>query len=43
MTHLKRMGVPQEIAETVLFLASDGAGYITGQMVLADGGWTLAG
>ena len=43
MTQLKRMGVPQEIAETVLFLASDGAGYITGQMVLADGGWTLAG
>ena len=43
MTALKRMGVPQEIAETVLFLASDGAGYITGQMVLADGGWTLAG
>ena len=43
MTHLKRMGVPQEIAETVLFLASDGAGYITGQMVLADGGWTLPG
>ena len=42
-TPLKRMGVPQEIAETVLFLASDGAGYITGQMVLADGGWTLAG
>ena len=43
MTQLKRMGMPQEIAETVLFLASDGAGYITGQMVLADGGWTLAG
>ena len=43
MTHLKRMGMRQEIAETVLFLASDGAGYITGQMVLADGGWTLAG
>ncbi|MDE0203513.1 MAG: SDR family oxidoreductase [Rhodospirillaceae bacterium] len=42
-TQLKRMGMPQEIAETVLFLASDGAGYITGQMVLADGGWTLAG
>lgn len=43
MTLLGRMGVPDEIAETVLFLASDGAGYITGQMVLADGGWTLAG
>ncbi|MDP6590049.1 MAG: SDR family oxidoreductase [Alphaproteobacteria bacterium] len=43
MTPLKRMGVPDEIAETVLFLTSDGGGYITGQMVLADGGWTLAG
>lgn len=43
MTPLKRMGMPDEIAETVLFLASDGAGYITGQMLLADGGWTLAG
>ncbi len=43
MTPLKRMGLPEEIAETVLFLASDGGGYITGQMVLADGGWTLTG
>jgi len=43
MTLLGRMGRPNEIAETVLFLASDGAGYITGQMVLADGGWTMAG
>lgn len=43
MTLLGRMGRPEEIAETVLFLASDGAGYITGQMVLADGGWTMAG
>jgi NAD(P)-dependent dehydrogenase (short-subunit alcohol dehydrogenase family) len=43
MTPLKRMGKAEEIAETALFLASEGAGYITGQMVLADGGWTLAG
>jgi 3-oxoacyl-[acyl-carrier protein] reductase len=43
MTPLKRMGKAEEIAETAVFLASDGAGYITGQMVLADGGWTLAG
>ena len=43
MTPLKRMGKADEIAETALFLASEGAGYITGQMVLADGGWTLAG
>ena len=43
MTPLKRMGWPDEIAETVLFLASDGAGYITGQTLFADGGCTLAG
>lgn len=43
MTLLGRMGQAEEIAETALFLASDGAGYITGQMVLVDGGWTLVG
>ncbi|MEE9301676.1 MAG: SDR family oxidoreductase [Alphaproteobacteria bacterium] len=43
MTPLKRMGWADEIAETVLFLASDGGGYITGQNILADGGWTLPG
>jgi 3-oxoacyl-[acyl-carrier protein] reductase len=43
MTPLKRMGKPDEIAETVLFLASDGAGYITGQMLYVDGGWTFDG
>ena len=43
MTQLKRMGLPEEIAETVLFLASDGAGYITGQILQVDGGWVMAG
>ena len=43
MTLLGRLGDAQEIAETALFLASDGAGYITGQMILADGGWTMSG
>ncbi len=43
MNPLKRFGTPEEIAETVLFLASDGAGYITGQVIHVDGGWVLAG
>lgn len=35
---LKRMGQPEDIAETVAFLASDKASYITGQTILVDGG-----
>ncbi len=43
MTPLKRMGVPQEIAEATLFLASDGGGYVTGQILQVDGGWLMTG
>ncbi|MDO4298096.1 MAG: 3-oxoacyl-[acyl-carrier-protein] reductase [Lachnospiraceae bacterium] len=35
---LGRMGQPEDIAETVAFLASDRTGYITGQTILVDGG-----
>ncbi len=35
---LKRLGVPEDIAQTVLFLASEGASYITGQVVHVNGG-----
>jgi NAD(P)-dependent dehydrogenase (short-subunit alcohol dehydrogenase family) len=43
MTPLKRMGTPEEIAEATLFLASDGGGYITGQVLQVDGGWLMTG
>ncbi len=35
-----RLGAPQELASLVLFLMSEGAGYITGQNIVSDGGWT---
>lgn len=37
---MKRYGTMEEIARTVAFLASDGAGYITGQNLRVDGGIT---
>jgi 3-oxoacyl-[acyl-carrier protein] reductase len=41
MTPLGRMGRPEEIAETVLYLASDGGGYTTGQVLEVSGGWIM--
>ncbi|HTW30365.1 MAG TPA: SDR family oxidoreductase [Candidatus Sulfotelmatobacter sp.] len=35
---LKRLGDPRELAETIVWLASERASYITGQTVLVDGG-----
>jgi NAD(P)-dependent dehydrogenase (short-subunit alcohol dehydrogenase family) len=37
-TPMKRMGAPEEVAAAVLFLASDGAGFVTGIDFLVDGG-----
>jgi 3-oxoacyl-[acyl-carrier protein] reductase len=37
-TPVKRLGEPREIADVVVWLASERASYITGQTVLADGG-----
>ncbi len=34
-----RIGEPEDIAEAVTFLASEGADYITGQTLVVDGGW----
>ena len=33
-----RIGAPDDIANAVIFLASDEAGYITGQTITVDGG-----
>lgn len=35
----KRLGRPQEVAETIAFFASDKCGYITGHVVPIAGGW----
>jgi 3-oxoacyl-[acyl-carrier protein] reductase len=40
-TPLSRFGTPQEIADAVAFLASDEAGYITGQVLAVDGGLVM--
>lgn len=37
-TPMKRLGDPAEIADTVAYLASDAASYITGEIVVVDGG-----
>jgi 3-oxoacyl-[acyl-carrier protein] reductase len=35
---LKRLGEPREVAEAIVWLASERASYITGQTILVDGG-----
>ncbi|MCH2148308.1 MAG: SDR family oxidoreductase, partial [Phycisphaerales bacterium] len=35
---LKRLGSPDDIAHAVSYLASEGAGYVTGQVLTVDGG-----
>jgi NAD(P)-dependent dehydrogenase (short-subunit alcohol dehydrogenase family) len=36
----RRAATPDEIAQTILFLASDKARYLTGQNIAVDGGYT---
>ena len=38
---VKRIGLPEEIAELAVFLMSDAANYIVGQTIVCDGGYTL--
>lgn len=37
---LKRVGVPEDIAEAVVWLCSDGAAFVTGHNLVVDGGFT---
>jgi NAD(P)-dependent dehydrogenase (short-subunit alcohol dehydrogenase family) len=39
---IKHLGEPQEIAEIALLMASDRASYLTGEVIVVDGGSTLA-
>ncbi len=40
-SYLKRMAQPEDIAKAILFLASEDANFITGQVLLVDGGFSL--
>jgi 3-oxoacyl-[acyl-carrier protein] reductase len=39
-TPARRLGEPCEVSAVIAFLASDRAGFVTGQAIAADGGWT---
>ena len=41
VTPLRRLGVPRDIGGIAVFLASDAAAFITGQVIVADGGVTI--
>ena len=42
-TALKRLGQPEEVSDVAVWLCSDAARYVTGQSLLVDGGFNIAG
>ena len=42
VTPAVRRGTFAEVAATAVYLASEGAAYVTGQALAVDGGWTAA-
>ena len=38
---MRRMGLPDDVADLAVFLGSDESRYITGDMIFVDGGWML--
>jgi NAD(P)-dependent dehydrogenase (short-subunit alcohol dehydrogenase family) len=41
-TPMGRLALPREVSNVVLFLLSDLSSYVTGETILADGGWSAA-
>ncbi len=42
-TPMRRLGTAREIARAVVYLASDDAAFVTGEVLVIDGGWTAFG
>ncbi len=42
-TPQRRLGTVGEVASAVVFLAGEGAGYVTGSVLTVDGGWDAYG
>jgi NAD(P)-dependent dehydrogenase (short-subunit alcohol dehydrogenase family) len=40
LTHSPNMGMPEDIANAALFLASDESKFVNGVILTCDGGWT---